>query len=289
VKTQYGFHIIKVLDRETAHTKPFEEVRSTIVPVLTDQKAAEQANNISTQMASAVRQSNRQSLDDLARKYNLRLGDTPPASVTDTVGDLGNTPELHQILFQLRPGELSQPLQVPQGFVILTPKDIQPAHQGTLAEVRDKVLADYQQEKSIELARTKAQELAKRVQSGESFDQAAKVLGLTAVTPETFARNGSVPDVGSAKLLQASFGMPVGQVSPPTQVTGNWLVYRVVGHQPANPADLATQSDQIKQQLLQAKQTAAFEAFRTALEDRLKTEGKLTINADAMKRLSRTS
>jgi len=289
VKTQYGFHIIKVLDRETAHTKPFEEVRSTIVPILTDQKAAEQANNISTQMASAVRQSNRQSLDDLARKFNLKLGDTPPASVTDPIGDLGNSPELHQILFQLRPGELSQPLQVPQGFVILTPKDIQPAHQGTLAEVRDKVLADYQQEKSVELARTKAQELAKRVQSGESFDQAAKALGLTAVTPEAFARNGSVADVGSAKLLQGSFGMSVGQVSPPTQLAGNWLVYRVVGHQPANPADLATQSDQIKQQLLQAKQTAAFEAFRTALEDRLKKEGKLVINADVMKRLSRTS
>jgi peptidyl-prolyl cis-trans isomerase D len=289
VKTQYGFHIIKVLDRETAHTKPFEEVRSTIVPILTDQKAAEQANNISTQMASAVRQSNRQSLDDLARKFSLKLGDTPPASVTDPIGDLGNSPELHQILFQLRPGELSQPLQVPQGFVILTPKDIQPAHQGTLAEVRDKVLADYQQEKSVELARTKAQELAKRVPSGESFDQAAKAIGLTAVTPEAFARNGSVPDVGSAKLLQGSFAMSVGQVSPPTQVAGNWLVYRVVGHQPANPADLATQSDQIKQQLLQAKQTAAFEAFRTALEDRLKKEGKLVINADVMKRLSRTS
>jgi peptidyl-prolyl cis-trans isomerase D len=289
VKTQYGFHIIKVLDRETAHTKPFEEVRSTIVPILTDQKAAEQANNISTQMASAVRQSNRQSLDDLARKFNLKLGDTPPASVTDAIGELGNSPELHQILFQLRPGELSQPLQIPQGFVILTPKDIQPAHQGTLAEVRNKVLADYQQEKSIELARTKAQELAKRVQSGESFDQAAKALSLTAVTPEAFARNGSVPDLGAAKLLQASFGMSVGQVSQPTQVAGNWLVYRVLGHQPANPADFAGQSDQIKQQLLQAKQTAAFEAFRTALEDRLKKEGKLTINADVMKRLSRTS
>ncbi len=289
VKTQYGFHIIKVLDRETAHTKPFEEVRSTIVPILTDQKVAEQANTISTQMASAVRQSNRQSPDDLARKFNLKLGDTPPASVTDPVGDLGNSPEIHQVLFQLRPGELSQPLQVPQGFVILTPKDVQPAHQGTLAEVHDKVLADYQQEQAVELARTKAQELAKRVQSGESFDQAAKALGLTVVAPEAFARNGSVPDVGSAKLLQDSFGMPVGQASAPTQVAGNWLVYRVVGHQPANPADLATQSDQIKQQLLQAKQTAAFDAFRTALEDRLKKEGKLVINADALKRLSRTS
>ena len=36
--------------------------------------------------------------------------------------------------------------------MILTVKDVLPAHQGTLAEVHDRVLADYQQEKSIDLA-----------------------------------------------------------------------------------------------------------------------------------------
>ncbi|MGA2844805.1 MAG: peptidyl-prolyl cis-trans isomerase [Candidatus Acidiferrales bacterium] len=289
VKTQYGFHIIKVLDRETAHTKSFEEVRSAIVPIVADEKATEEANNISAQMAGAVRQSNRQSLDDLAKKFNLQLGEAPLVSSTEPIGDLGNTPELHQALFQLRPGELSQPLQVPQGFVILTPKDVQPAHQGTLTEVRDHVIADYQQEKSIELARTEAEDFAKRVQGGAPFDQAAKALGLSLVTSQPFARTGSVQDLGAAKLLAASFGMKIGQVSPPTQISGNWLVYRVTAHEAPKPEDLATQSDQIKQQLLQAKQGAAFEAFRVALEDRLKQEGKLVINAEAMKRLTRSS
>jgi hypothetical protein len=46
------------------------------------------------------------------------------------------------------------------------------------------------------------------------------------------------------------------------------------------------QADQIRQQLLQTKQNAAFEAFRVALENRLKSEGKLVINADAMKKLT---
>jgi peptidyl-prolyl cis-trans isomerase D len=289
VKTQYGFHIIKVLDRETARTKSFEEVRSSIVPVVAEEKAASEANDISAQMASAVRQSNRQSLDDLAKKFNLHLGETPLVSVTDPIGDLGNTPELHQVLFELRPGELSQPLQLPQGFVILTPKDVQPAHQGTLAEVRDRVLADYQQEKSIELARTKAEDLAKRVQGGESFDQAAKALGISVVASEPFARTGSVQNLGAAKLLESAFGMKIGEVSAPTQISGNWLVYRVAAHDAPNPEDLAKQSDQIKQQLLQSKQAAAFEAFRIALEDRLKQEGKLVINADAMKRLTGSS
>jgi peptidyl-prolyl cis-trans isomerase D len=290
VKTQYGFHIIKVLDRETAHTKPFEEVRSAIVPIVADTMVISEANDISNRMASAVRQSNRQSLEDLAKKFDLQLGETPAASATDPVGNIGSSPELHQALFQLRPGELSQPLGLPSGFVILTPKDVQPAHQGTLAEVHDKVVSDYQQDKSIDLAKAKAEEFAQHIKAGDPFDKAAKTLNLEVKTPEAFSRTASsVQDVGSAKLLDAAFGMQVDQVSSATQISGNWLVYRIVGHEPVKLEDLARQSEQIKQQLLQNQQTAAFEAFRAALEDRLKKEGKITIHDEAMKRLTRSS
>jgi peptidyl-prolyl cis-trans isomerase D len=289
VKTQYGFHIIKVLDRETAHTKSFEEVRDTILPIVLDEKVRADANNISNQMAAAVRQSNRQSIDDVARKFNLELGDTPEASFTEPVGDLGNSPDLHQILFKLQPGELSSPLQVEKGYAILTVKKTDPAHQGTLAEVRDRVLADYQQEQSVQLASAKAAELAKRTQAGEPFDKVAKSLGIDIKTPEAFARTGSIPDLGSGRQLEAAFSMPVGQLSAPTQLSGGWVVYKIVAHQPVIAEDLAKQKEQIEAQLLQAKQGAAFDAFRTALEDRLKREGKLTINNDALKRLNKTS
>ena len=291
VKTQYGFHIIKVLDRETAHTKSFEEVRASILPSVLDEAVRTKANEISNQMAAAVRQSNRQPIEDLAKKFNLDLGFSPPAAMNEPLLALGNTnaTDLHQVMFQLRPGELSSPMQVQQGFAIIAVKDILPAHQGTLAEVHDRALADYQQEKSLEVARAKAEELAKRAQGGEAFDKAAKSLGLDVKTPEPFSREGSVPDLGAGKTLEAAFSAPVGQVSPATQNAGNWLVYRVVGHQPANPEDFAKQKEQIQQQLLQSKQAAAFEAFRTTLEDRLKKEGKIVINADGMKRLTKSS
>ena len=83
--------------------------------------------------------------------------------------------------------------------------------------------------------------------------------------------------------------MPVGQLSAPTQIAGNWLIYKVVGHEAVIPEDLAKQSDQIRQELLASKQQAAFDAFRIALEDRLKAEGKLAINAEAVKRVTRSS
>src|SRR5208282_3221097 len=38
IRTQYGFHIIKVLDKETAHTKPFDEVKDSIRTPLLLQK-----------------------------------------------------------------------------------------------------------------------------------------------------------------------------------------------------------------------------------------------------------
>jgi peptidyl-prolyl cis-trans isomerase D len=289
VKTQYGFHIIKVLDHEQAHTKPFEEVRDSILQPVLDQKVSDEANQISSQMAEAVRQSDRQSLDDLAKKFHLTVGETQPVGYSDAILPLGNSPQLHQALFQLRQGELSDPIQIDSGYVILTVKDISPAHQGTLAEVHDRALADYQKEKSVDLVRNSAEKLAKDAQTGKDLDQAAKSLGLTTKTSDDFARSGSIPDIGTGQQVAAAFTMSVGQVSKATPVGDNWVVYCVVSHDNPNPADFAKQGDEIQQQLLQTKQNAAFEAFRAALVDRLKREGKLTINSDVMKRITQPS
>lgn len=289
VKTPYGFEILKVLDKETAHTKSFEEVRDSIQLALLADKVSAEAEDISNQMAAAVRQSDRQPLDDLAKKFNLQIGETQPVTIGEPVGPLGNSPDLHQTLFELHPGELSEPLRLDQGYVILTVKNISPAHQAVLAEIHDRVLADYQQEKAVELARSKAQELAKQVQSGTPLEKAAKALGFDVKSSDLFARNGNVPDVGTGSQLQNAFSMKVGQVSPALHLADNWVVYSVTEHDAPNPNDLATQSKDIEQRLLQSKQEAAFDAFRTALEDRLKKEGKITINSDALKTLTATS
>jgi peptidyl-prolyl cis-trans isomerase D len=289
VKTQYGFHIIKVLDRETAHTETLEEVRDSILQTVLDQKVTTEADDISNQMAGAVRQSDRQSLDDLAKKFHLAVGETPAASVTDTIMPLGNSPQLHQMLFALHPGELSQPLQIDSGFVIITPKNISQAHQATLAEVHDQVLADYQHEKSLALARSSAEELSKRVRAGEDFDKVAASLGLTVKKSDPFARNGSIPDVGTSRQLASAFALPIGQTGTPIQSGENWVVFRTLSHEVPDPADLAKQAGDLRQELLQTKQNAAFEAFHTSLVNRLTQEGKLTINTDAVNRVTRPS
>ncbi len=286
VKTQYGFHIIKVLDKETARTKSFEEVRAEIEPTVLETNVNAQANKISDQMAAAVRQSNRQSLDDLAKKFNLTTGVTPPASVTEPVGDLGNAADVHQTLFSLRPGEVSAPLRIDRGWVIIALKESLPGHQGTLAETRDKVLSDYRRDNSVQLARTKAEEVAKNAKGGESLAKAAKAAGAETKTSAPFARVGQVSDLGSATQFNAAFNMPVDQISAAVPVAANWVVYRIVTHENPKMEELILQKPQIQQQLLQTKQAASYEAFKTALQARLTTEGKIAFDANNLKALT---
>src|ERR1700726_4286973 len=231
VKTQYGFHIIKVLDKETAHTKPFEEVKDSIKTPLLLTKADKQASDLADQLSATIRRSNKTSLDDLAKQFHLTVAETRPVSPTDPVLEFGNSQEARDAIFRLRQGDLSLPIRTDRGYIVLTVKEILPAHQGTLEEVRDKVVAELKQQKANEMARAKAEDLAKRVKAGEKFDAAAKSLGLEPKTSDLFARNGSVSGAASGKQLSAAFHMKAGEVGAPLSLGANWMVYRVAEKQ----------------------------------------------------------
>src|ERR1700740_1549155 len=111
IKTQYGFHIIKVLDKETAHTKTFDEVKDTLRTPLLLQKADNQAGSIADKMSAEIRQSNKVTLDELAQKYHLEVSETRPVSQTDPLLELGNGQDVKEEISHLRQGELSLPLR----------------------------------------------------------------------------------------------------------------------------------------------------------------------------------
>ncbi len=247
VKTQYGFHIIKVLDKETAHTKPFDEVKDSIKVPLLLAKADKMASDEADQLSATIRRSNKVSLDELAKQFHLSLGETRPVTVTDAILELGNSKDAKEAIFRLR--------------------------QGT----------ELKQQKSTELARAKAEDLAKRVKAGEKFDAAAKSLGLEAKTSDLFARNGSISGAVSGKQVAAAFQLKPGDVGAPLNLGSNWFVYRVAEKQEPNPADFEKQKKELTEQVLQTKRSLAFEAFRTSLEARLRQEGKLQIMSDKLK------
>jgi peptidyl-prolyl cis-trans isomerase D len=283
VRTQYGFHIIKVLDKETAHTTPFDEVKDSIKSPLQLAKADKLASDEADQLSAAIRRSNKVSLDDLAKQFHLTVGETRPVSAIDPVLELGNSKEAKEAIFRLRQDELSLPIRTDRGYLVLSVKQIQPAHPGSLEEVRDKIVTELKQQKATELARAKAEDLAKHAKAGEKFDAAAKSLGLEAKTSDLFARGGSISGAVSGKQVSAAFQLKPGDIGAPLNLGANWFVYRVAEKEEPNPADFEKQKKELTDQVLQTKRNLAFEAFRTSLEARLKQEGKLQIMSDKLK------
>jgi len=286
VKTQYGFHIIQVIDRETARTQTFDEVKAAIQAQLQQQKAEQLGDTLSAQIADEIRRTGRVPIEELAKKFNLMTGEAKLVEANQPLPELGNAPGLLDNVFRLRVGDLSAPARTDRGYVVFSVKEIQPTHPATLAEVRDRVLADYRHEKALDLAKTRAEELAKRVKSGENFATAAKALGFEVKASEPLSRTGSLPEAGSMKQFSAAFKSPVGQAGDPVSLGTNWVVYRVAQHDPIDEADFAKQKTTIEAQALQSKRQAAYELFRTTLETRLRQEGKLHINEDNLKRLT---
>jgi peptidyl-prolyl cis-trans isomerase D len=283
VKTQYGFHIIKVIEKENAHTKPFEEVKDSLRAPLLLSQADKLASDAADQLAAAIRQSNKVSLDDLAKQYHLTVNETRPISATDPLLELADSKEAKNAIFAARVGELNTPIRTDRGYVVLSVKSIQPAHQGVLEEVRDRVITDLKREKSTELAKSKAEDLSKRVKAGEKFDTAARALGLEPKTSDPIARDGSIAGAASGKQVSAAFNLKAGEVGAPLNLGQNWLVYRVAEKTESNPAEFDKQKKQLTEELLQTKRGLAFEAFQTALDKRLKQEGKLKLMPEKLK------
>jgi len=289
VKTQYGFHIVKVLDRQAARTQTLDEVFPQILGALQEDQAQRAADDLSGQISAEIRRSGRVSIDDLAKKFNLKLGQTPPLEANQPIPEVGNSPELAETVFRLRPGDDSSPVHTDKGYVVISVKEDQPAHPAALSEVHDRVLADYRHEKATDLAKTRAEELAKRAKSGEDLTKAAKALGMEAKTSDLFSRTGSVSDLGGAAQLGPAFGLSAGQTSDAVSLGANWAVYKVLDRQDANPAEMAKQQQDIQQQLLDARRTMAFEAFRKSLDNSMRQGGKLKMNAENLRRITTPS
>lgn len=286
VKTQYGFHIIQVIDRESARTQTLDEVKASIVNQLQQEKAETLGETLSTQIADEIRRGGRVPIEDLAKKFNMTTGEAKLVEATQPLPELGNAPGLMDTIFHQRVGDVAAPIHTDVGYVVISVKDIQPTHPATLAEVHERVASDYRHEKAVELAKSRADELAKRTKSGENFATAAKALGLDAKTSEPISRTGSIPDVGSAKQFPAAFTLAVGQTGDPIPLGQNWAVYRVAQHDPVNQDDFDKQKAKIQEQVLQRKRQTAYELFRTALKTRLEQEGQLHYNAENLKRLT---
>ena len=116
------------------------------------------------------------------------------------------------------------------------------------------------------------------MKSGD-FEKAAKGAGLEVKTTDLIARGAPIGDAGVSPALEAAaFALPQGGVSDPVVTDTGAAIVKVIQHSSAAPADLASQKDALRGELLNSAKGKFFAAYMTKAKQHM----KVTINRETI-------
>jgi peptidyl-prolyl cis-trans isomerase D len=286
VKSSYGFHIIRVDDKQDAHVKTLDEVKAEIEPILKHQKAQQIAQKQADALLKLARD---KGLDAAAATQGIPVINSDFFGRKDMLPGLGPATQFMDAVFAAT--EKSPPDMAPasQGIVVYQLLGIKPASTPTFEEIRSKVEDEFKNERSTTLLAQKIQELSDRAKAEHDLKRAAKELGATVKTSDFVLPDGQVPDVGSMSGQAAvAFNMKPGEISGPINNGPTAVVLAVIENQQPTEADFAEKRDQIRDQLLMGKQQERFGLFVSSLVDEMTKSGKIKRNEEEIKALGRT-
>jgi peptidyl-prolyl cis-trans isomerase D len=267
VKSQFGYHIIKVIDKKPAAKRTLDEVRAQIEDQLKTQRAQEEAQRTVKDLTGKVQKP--ADLDTVAKPRGFTVGETPFFARNEPVPGLGMSPAVGTRAFDLKDGEISEAVQSPQGYAFLTLTGKQDARMPSLDEVKTKVREDVVKRKAVETARQKAASVSAQLKNGD-FAAAAKAAGLEAKTTELVPRGSPIADVGVSPAVDAAaFALPAGGVSDPIVTDNGAVVVKVIERAGVSDQDLAKGRDGVRSELLSERRNQFFTAYMAKARERM--------------------
>ncbi len=263
VKTQFGYHIIKLEEIQAAKTSPLAEAADEIKTIL----QRKEAENLAFQVAndayegiigagSLTKYAETHPDTPIAQTDFFTKSNAPAALKTDT--------QFLDKAFELNKGELSSLIKGQTGYAVLFAEDIKEPEIPAFESIKDTLVKDYQAAESKKFAETSAGELLKNLHDGKTLEAMAEKMGIAVLASGFITQSGqndktTFPSalLGDAFLLSASVPLP----EKPGKVGDDFFVYTFVDRQtPALPDD-SEEIAQYRQNLLRAKQQQLLSAW----------------------------
>jgi peptidyl-prolyl cis-trans isomerase D len=280
VKSQFGFHIIKVVDKKPAVTRSLDEVRPQIEEQLKRQRADQQIATRATELAAGI--SNTADLDRVARENGLMVTESEFFGRDDPVPGLGPAPQVAAAAFMLTGDAVNGPITTPRGPVFIALAGTRDPYVPTLDQVKDRVREDVIRTRATELSRQRASQIAAALRSASNFAAAAKAQGFEAKDTELIARGAPLPDVGvSAAVDKVAFSLPVGGVSEPITTNDATVIVRVAERDEVTPDELQNGRETFRDELLSERRGRFFSSYMAKAKERMRIE----IRDDVVRRM----
>jgi peptidyl-prolyl cis-trans isomerase D len=279
VKTQYGYHIIKVTDKKNATTRPLAEVRQQLSDQLSYERAQTQATDLAATLEKQIAKP--ADLDKVAKDHGLAVQESGFFARDEPILGLGPAPEAANRAFEMKPDEVAGPLRASRGFVFETMTAKQDPYVPKVEEVKDRVRDEVVKQKARDISRQKAAVIAAKLKSAPDFEKAATAAGVEAKTTDLIAAGAPIPDLGVAPAVEEmAFKLPVGAVSDPIPTDNGTAVIKVLEKKEVTPEEWTSSKDRFREELLTDRRNRFFSAYMA----KAKLKMKIDVNREALQR-----
>ncbi len=249
VTTEYGFHIIQVLEKQPAHLQTLDEVKPAIIAMLRNQTVFDRMQDLMDK-AHAELVKAPQNAAQIATQLGLQAMNVPAYRPGAPLAQLGSDAQLTATVQALKPGEVSDVVQAGNKLAVVTVTATHPPHPAEYAEVENQIRQQYLQVETNRLVAEKSAHAAEILkQNGGDLNAAAKAVGGEVKSTDFFTVQGAAEGIGTAAILGDYFDKPVGTIFGPLPAANMTMVGKVAGHQDADMSKFAQQRDSIIEQL----------------------------------------
>src|SRR5271156_3024853 len=284
VKSDFGYHIIKVEEKETAHLKPLDEVKAQILATLTRQQEADQEASFAQQLATEAAKSG---LAKTAEAHHLQVVTTDYEAQNAVLSGLPDGAKMLTSAFAAKPGAAPQVSSTGDGFAVFQVEDVKSAHAPTFEEYKSHLADDFREQQLPQLLARKTNELADKAHAENNLAQAAKELGATIKSSDLVGHTGQVPDIGDLSTSAPDlFDLKVGQISKAINTGHSGIVAKISEKQEPTPDEIAKSFDTTRESLLAERREQMFAVFVTSLTDRYQKQGDIRMNKKAQTSLA---
>ena len=285
IKTQFGYHILQVEERQNAHTRPLDEVKPTIVAVLTRQKESAQEQAYAQQLANEAQKNG---MAKTAEAHHLQLVTTDYVQQGAIIPGLADGSKLLTGAFGSKANVAPLIAPTGEGFAVYQVADVKAAHAPSFDEFKNTLATDYRQEQLPQLLSRKTAELATKAKAdGNDLAKAAKEMGITVKTSDLVGRTAQVPDIGQlSSAAPGLFDLGAGQISNPIDTQRNGIVAKILDKQQPSADEISKNMDQTRDTLLTQRRDEMFEVFISNLVDQYQKQGRIRMNSKTQTALS---
>lgn len=234
-----------------AGAKPFVEVMGQISALIKKEKAEEVLRERVYKFREDA--ANAKNLEEASAKEKLSVTKTGFLSAGEQVEGIGTNPDFYREAFTMKVGDISQPVKIPTGYLILKVVERKESRVPEYGEAREKAVAAVAQKKAEEVAFKKGEELLAGLKEGK-----LKLSKLPYKPLETglFGRGNSVPNAGaSEEMNKAAFSLTKEAPYSVKPFVINNMTYIMILKErvEADKANLKTEEASIREMLTQQK------------------------------------